>query len=195
MRSVLLMSATLLGLLPGCGGSGSNGGRGSKSSTPPPTISTKAAQNSALIVSLSSATQGASIYYSVDGSTPTASSQPYESPFLVALNLTVKAIAVVSGSSSTVASQIFSPGIASGTLVWSDEFSNNTGLPAQPDRAVWTYDTGNSGFGNGGVCWNRRISPYRGSTTLFGCLHLGAAENSGFIQLSIWTPGSSRPGA
>jgi hypothetical protein len=128
-------------------------------------------------------------------STPTASSQPYESPFLVALNLTVKAIAVVSGSSSTVASQIFSPGIASGTLVWSDEFSNNTGLPAQPDRAVWTYDTGNSGFGNGGVCWNRRISPYRGSTTLFGCLHLGAAENSGFIQLSIWTPGSSRPGA
>ncbi|HKR86253.1 MAG TPA: chitobiase/beta-hexosaminidase C-terminal domain-containing protein, partial [Terriglobales bacterium] len=150
MRAALLMSALLLGLLSGCGGSGSDGGGGgSRSSTPPPTMSTKAAQNSALIVTLSSATQGALIYYTVDGSTPTASSQPYESPFLVAANLTVKAIEVAGGLPSTVASQTFSPNIASGTLVWSDEFSNNTGSPAQPDPALWTYDTGNSGFGNG----------------------------------------------
>jgi beta-glucanase (GH16 family) len=140
-----------VGLLCSCGGGSlSSGGGGNQSSTPPspPTISTKAAQNSAVIVSLSSTTQGAFIYYTADGSTPTSSSQLYEAPFLVAANLTVKAVAVAGGLSSTVASQTFSPNLASGTLVWSDEFTNTTGSPAQPDPAVWTYDTGNSGFGN-----------------------------------------------
>jgi hypothetical protein len=28
-----------------------------------------------------------------------------------------------------------------GVLVWSDEFSNNTGANAQPDATIWTYDT------------------------------------------------------
>jgi beta-glucanase (GH16 family) len=32
--------------------------------------------------------------------------------------------------------------------VWSDEFSNSSSANAQPNPAVWTYDTGNSGFGN-----------------------------------------------
>src|SRR5262249_55554300 len=83
-----------------------------------------------------------------DASTPTASSQQYQAPFLVASNLTVKAIAIVPGTSSTVASQAFSPTIPSGTLVWSDEFTNTSGSNAQPDPAIWTYDTGNSGFVN-----------------------------------------------
>jgi beta-glucanase (GH16 family) len=88
------------------------------------------------------------IYYTVDGSTPSASSQQYQAPFLVASNLTLKAIAIAGGTSSTVTTQTFSLNIPSGTLVWSDEFSNSTGTPAQPNPAVWTYDTGNSGFGN-----------------------------------------------
>ena len=45
-------------------------------------------------------------------------------PFLVSSNLTVKAMADASGySNSTVASQSIRPNIASGTLVWSDEFA------------------------------------------------------------------------
>ena len=151
MRAIRLVSVMFVGLLCSCGGGSlSSGGGGNQSSTPPsaPSISTRAAQNAAVIVSLSSATQGAFIYYTADGSTPTSSSQLYEAPFLVAANLTVKAVAVAGGLSSTVASQNFSPNLASGTLVWSDEFTNTTGSPAQPDPAVWTYDTGNSGFGN-----------------------------------------------
>jgi beta-glucanase (GH16 family) len=155
----------LLGLLCGCGGGsgGSGGGGGSQSPTPAPAISTKAAQNSAVIVSLSSTAPGALIYYTVDGSTPTASSAAYEAPFLVAGNLTVKAIAISGGSSSSVASQTFSPNIPSGTLVWSDEFTNTTGSPVQPDPAVWTYDTGNSGFGNNELenycAWGSNTAP------------------------------------
>ena len=116
-----------------------------------------------MIVTLTSSTAGAKIYYTVDGSTPTASSQQYQAPFLVASNLTVNAITVVAGTTSTVTSQSFSPNIASNTLVWSEEFTNTTGAPAQPNPAVWTYDTGNSGFGNNELenycAWGSSNSP------------------------------------
>ena len=89
-----------------------------------PTISTTAAQNGAVIVTLASTTSGATIYYTVDGSAPTAASQIYQAPFLVASNLTVKAIAQGSGGvPSSVTMQSFAPNISAGTLVWSDEFN------------------------------------------------------------------------
>ena len=152
-------------LLCGCGSSG-GGTITAPTQTPAaaPTISTTPAQGSAVIVSLASSTSGATIYYTVDGSTPTTASQIYEAPFLVASNLTVKAIAAVSGNTdSTVASQNFTPNIPSGTLVWSDEFSNSTAANAQPNPLVWTYDTGNSGFGNNELenycAWGSTTSP------------------------------------
>ena len=149
MRASAILAVVLV--LPlwafGCaGGGGENDGGGNLIS--PPTISTKATLNGAVVVSLGVTTPGALIYYTVDGSTPTASSQQYQAPFLVARNLTVKAIAIAGVTSSTITMQAFSPNIASGTLVWSDEFSNSTGAIAQPDPTIWTYDTGNSGFGN-----------------------------------------------
>src|SRR6202140_4776515 len=114
-----------------------------------PTISTSAAQNGAVIVSLATTTTGATIYYTVDRTTPNASSQQYFAPFLVASNLTVKSIATASGdSTSNIASRSFAPNIPSGTLVWSDEFNNSTGANAQPNPLVWSYDSGNRGFGN-----------------------------------------------
>jgi beta-glucanase (GH16 family) len=128
-----------------------------------PTVSTTAAQGGAVIVSLASTANGAVIYYSVDGSTPTTSSQQYQAPFLVASNLTVMAIATAAGTSSPVTSHAFSPNIPSNTLVWSDEFTNSTGTPTQPDPTVWTYDTGNSGFGNNELedycAWGSSASP------------------------------------
>src|SRR5271166_780896 len=137
-------------LMCGCGGGngGNGGGGGGGNQTAAPTISTTPALNSAVIVTLASTTAGATIYYTVDGSTPATSSQSYLAPFLVASNLTVSAIAVNAGETSSVTAQSFTPDIPSGTLVWSDEFTNSTGAPAQPNPAVWTYDTGNSGFGN-----------------------------------------------
>jgi len=165
LAAVLALSIWMFG----CGGSssGNNGGGGGGSATAAPTVSTSNAQNGAVIVSLSSTTTGAAIYYTVDGSTPTTSSPQYLAPFLVASNLTLKAIAIGGGSSlltpSTVTTQVFSPNIPSGTLVWSDEFMNSTGSPAQPDPTIWTYDTGNSGFGNAELetycAWGSSTSP------------------------------------
>ena len=140
-----------MALLCGCGG----GGGSSTPVTPAPaqvsapTVATKAAQAGAQIVSLATTTSGATIHYTVDGSTPTASSPIYQAPFLVVSNLTLNAYATASGDKdSKVVTQAFTPNIAPGTLVWSDEFANATGSSQQPDPTVWGYDTGNSGFGN-----------------------------------------------
>jgi len=158
-----------------------------------PTTSTTAAQHGAEIVSLADTTPAATIYYTVDGSTPTTSSQPYQTPFLVASNLTLKAIATAGGTSSSVTSQSFTPNIASGTLVWSDEFTNSTGAIAQPDPTIWTYDTGNNGFGNNELenycAWGSNTSPC--STALpseyvgtDGYLHIEARQPSTGVYTS-----------
>lgn len=179
-----------------CGGSGSSGGTG----TPPPvqaatpTISTTAAQNGAVVVTLADSTSGAAIYYTLDGSTPTTSSPIYEAPFLVASNLTVNALAQASGgAASSVASKAFSPNIPSGTLVWSDEFSNSTGSDAEPDPQVWGYDTGGGGWGNSELetyCgWNSSTSPCNTSNPnayvgTDGYLHVVAEEPSSGVYTS-----------
>ncbi len=138
-------------LICGCGG-GSTG-----ITTPPPTptaaaaptVATASAQNGAVVVSLASVTSGATIYYTMDGSPPTTTSQKYQAPFLVSANLSMKAVAAASGyTASTVTSQTFAPNVPPATLVWSDEFSNSTSGNALPDSKVWAYDTGSSGFGN-----------------------------------------------
>jgi beta-glucanase (GH16 family) len=195
-RAVLLTTVLLSSVwLCGCGGgSGTIMGSGE---TPPaaPTIASTAAQNGAVIVSMTSAA-GTGIFYTVDGSTPTPSSPQYQAPFLVSSNLTVEAIAVGGAPVlmiSTVTSQSFSPNIPSGTLVWSDEFTNTSGSPAQPDPAVWTYDTGNSGFGNDELenycAWGSSTSPC--STTspsefvgTDGYLHIEAQQPSPGVYTS-----------
>ena len=178
-------------LMCGCGGgnSGTIFGGGGESPPAAPTISTTAAQNGAVIVTLFG-TAGVVINYTVDGSTPTPASPQYLAPFLVASNLAVKAIAVGGAPvlmTSAVTSQSFSPNIPSGMLVWSDEFTNTSGAPAQPDPTVWTYDTGTDCCGNNELedycAWGSSTSPC--STTspsefvgTDGYLHIEAQQPS-----------------
>ena len=180
-------------LLMGCGSGSASVG------TPTPTTAPAAftwgtSQGGAVILALTSTTSGATIYYTVDGSTPTNSSQQYLAPFLVASNLTVKAFATAPGDlDSAVSSHDFSPNIASGTLVWSDEFANTSGAPAQPDPKSWTYETGNSGFGNHELenycAWGSSTAPC--STTnpsafvgTDGYLHIKAQQPSAGVYTS-----------
>jgi hypothetical protein len=67
-----------------------------------PTFSVPAGTyTSAQSVSLTSATPGAAIYYTVDGSIPTVTSTAYTAPIAVASTTTIKAIAVASGFSAS----------------------------------------------------------------------------------------------
>jgi len=169
METNMVAALVLAGaLICGCGGGGTVDTAGGATNPPAqqnaatPTVSTAAAQNGGVIVTLADATSGATIYYTIDGSTPSNTSMRYFAPFLVSSNLTVKAIATASGySNSTVASQSFSPNIASGTLVWSDEFANSGTSNALPDSKNWTYDTGYR------CCGNNELETYcaAGSTT------------------------------
>lgn len=115
----------------------------------PPTFSVIPAQGGAVIVSIRNSTAHTKIYYTVDGSLPSTSSQQYLAPFLVSSKETVRAISSVDEhTDSSVAEQTFAPSVMSGALVWSDEFSNETGKDTAPDAGIWTYDTGASGYGN-----------------------------------------------
>ena len=158
-------------LLLSCGAGG-----GSKGATlpivaqaQPPAISAAAALNGAQVVTLSSTMPGAAIYYTLDGTTPTTASTVYEAPFLITSTLTVKAVATASGFDiSQPASQSFTINVASGTLVWSDEFTNSGSANLQPNPATWTYDTGNSGWGNHELedycAWGSNASPCSAAT-------------------------------
>ena len=153
MFTALVLASTLIC---GCGGGGgvtSNGGSSDGGTAPTPaaapTVTTAQAQNGAVIVSLADSTTGAKIYYTLDGSTPATTSQVYQAPFLVASNLTVNAIASASGfTNSSVVTQSFTPNIVSGTLVWSDEFSNSGTSNVLPNSKIWAYDTGYQCCGN-----------------------------------------------
>jgi beta-glucanase (GH16 family) len=183
-------------VLAGCGSGGGSttGGGGTNPQAAAPTVATTPAQNGAVIVTLSTATSGAAIYYTLDGTTPTTSSPVFEAPFLVASNLTLNAMAAASGDTdSSVTRQEFAPNIPSGTLVWSDEFANSTDAIAQPNPATWTYDTGAGGWGNDELedyCgWNSSASPcssanpnvYVGTD---GYLHIVAEQPSSGVYTS-----------
>jgi beta-glucanase (GH16 family) len=198
--AALLAAIALSGvLLCGCGGGStvSSIGTGTTTLSPTPTISTTSAQNGAIIVSISSTASGTTLYYTLDGGIPDQYSSltlPYEGPFLVASNLTVQAIAIAPGDApSGTASQVFKPDIPSGTLVWGDEFNNATSASAQPNPQVWTYDTGNSGFGNQELenycAWGSAAAPCdpakpNAYTDPSGILHIVARQPSAGVYTS-----------
>ncbi len=160
-----------------------------------PTIVSTDAQNGAIIVSLASTTSGATIYYTLDGSRPSTSSQVYQAPFLVSTNLTVKALATAFGLHRQALSQprAFTPNVPPNTLVWSDEFNNSTSANAQPNAKVWTYDTGSSGFGNNELetycAWGSNAAPCdtanpNAYADTAGILHIVARKPSSGIYTS-----------
>lgn len=150
VTSLLLALSLAVSVSCGAGGGGAGGGSQDDTTTvATPLFSTTAAQNGAVILAMSSTTTGAAVHYTIDGSTPTASSPTYQTPMLISSKLTINAIATASGAtSSSVATWTLSTTPAAGALVWFDEFANTTGANLQPNPLVWTYDTGANGWGN-----------------------------------------------
>jgi len=160
----------------------------------PPVFSTTAAQSGAVILAMSDSHAGAAVHYTIDGSTPTATSPTYQAPMLISTNLTIKAVATApDASTSSVATWTLPTAVAAGALVWSDEFSNTTGANAQPNPAVWTYDTGANGWGNQELedycAWASKAGPCNASTPNVyvgtdGYLHIVAEQPSSGVYTS-----------
>ncbi len=90
--------------------SGTGSGTSSASTVATPVISGASPFETTTSVTISCATSGASIYYTTDGSTPTAESTPYTEAIALSDTTTVKAIAVSGSDSSAVASRTFTKG-------------------------------------------------------------------------------------
>ena len=92
------------------GGNGGNSGNGGSSSETPtvaaPTISGTTPFAETTQVTLSGPAE-ARVYYTTDGSTPTAESTLYTEPFTLSATTTVKAIAIKDGIASSVATKTF----------------------------------------------------------------------------------------
>ena len=91
----------------GSGNSGGTTGGGQAQTVAAPTFSGETQFTESTQVTMSGPA-GASIFYTVDGSTPTDQSLEYEEPITLSATTTVKAIAVKDGVSSSVTSRTFS---------------------------------------------------------------------------------------
>jgi hypothetical protein len=125
-----LLVASLVCFSAGCGGGGSSSS--TPPSTPTPTPTPAAATpvfspaggtySATQSVTITDATPGAAIYYTTDGSTPTASSALYTAAIQVSATVTIRAIAVASGyanSAVTTATYTIVP-LAATSYTWNN---------------------------------------------------------------------------
>ena len=108
-------------------------------------------------VTITCATEGASIYYTTDDSEPTSGSTLYSAPFAIGENTTVNAIAIKSGVNSTVTTENCTYGAAETALPVTFDFS------ATPFTT--SYDFSGSLNNNMEVGQNNHNIYFRGSTS------------------------------
>ena len=138
---------------------------------------------SAQTVTLSDADANAKIYYTTDGSNPSASSALYTGPISVTVSKTIKAIAIdpaLQNSNITTAAYVIQVG--GNTINFANGFSNTTGLQfngsavASNDTRLQLTDGGLNEAGS--VYWNTPIN-IQAFTTTFQ-FQLSNAQANGF---------------
>lgn len=98
----------------GSGTGGTSGTSGTSDAVAAPVISGTTPFAESTSATISCATAGASIYYTVDGSTPTSASTAYSGAIALSDTTTVKTVAVKDGVSSSVTTKVFTKGEGGG---------------------------------------------------------------------------------
>ena len=98
----------------GSNGSGTGGTSGTSDAVAAPVISGTTPFAESTSATITCSTAGASIYYTVDGSTPTSASTAYSGAIALSDTTTVKAVAVKDGVSSSVTTKVFTKGTGGG---------------------------------------------------------------------------------
>lgn len=137
-------------LVNGCGSNsggsnGSSGGSTPQAATPAISPAT-GTYTSVQTVTISDSTPGATIYYTVDGSTPTLTSTKYTSALSISSTETVKAMAAASGyTNSTVATAVFTMNITTVISVVTNANGNITSIPpaGSVTNATFAYNNAN----------------------------------------------------
>jgi hypothetical protein len=133
------------------------------------TISAKAAQPVSNVangqvtpgrqVTLSCSTNGSAIYYTTDGSTPTAASQLYTSPIVITTGVTIKAIAIAPGYTNSDVST-FSFLVVSGATPTPTPGVTNPLYPLTPSVTVIKMNVGALQYTKNGQLMHFDVAPY-----------------------------------
>ena len=87
-------------------------------------------------MTIADSTPGASIFYTLDGSTPTSSSMPYSAAFTLSANTTVNAIAIAAGTSSTVTTAAFTINIPPASPAAAPTFNPGAGTFTSAQQVI-----------------------------------------------------------
>jgi hypothetical protein len=142
-------------------------------------------------VTISDATQGSTIYYTTDGTAPTASSTAYTSALSITASSTVQAIAVLGGVSSAVASSALTinPAHPPAKLAFVQQPSNAlTGVAISPPVQVMVQDANGNAVTN---ATNPVTLALTSGTGLAGTLTITPQNGiAAFSNLTVSTVGS-----
>ena len=125
-------------------------------------------------ITIATTSNGATIYYTLDGSEPTASSSVYSGPFDVfgeTYPLTIKAVAIRTGNASTVASVTYTSqgsGVGGGMVILNDLEDHSWSYYSDPDQPIHSLspaDVKITYYGNGIVMTGN--ADYTASSTDF----------------------------
>lgn len=125
--------------------------------TPAPEISGDELFSASTQVSISGPAH-ADLYYTTDGTTPTSASTAYTGPFSLDATATVKAIAVIDGVSSEVASATFTK-LAAPTISGTTPFAETTSVTMSgPEGATIHYTTDGSTPTSGSTAYTEALT-------------------------------------
>lgn len=164
-------------------GAGDTGGT-SEQATASPTFSPAGGSfANALAVVITSATSGASIYYTTDGSTPTTTSSHYTVAIVVSASETIKAIAVKNGVTSPVASARYAINANTSTAIpWNSSITYGTLHDSRDGKTYRTVKIGDQTW----MAENLAYATYTNLASRGVCSMDSCSKYSAYGRLYTW---------